>query len=674
MKFIVRFCIMTVFCLGVMQAAPQAFAQNTTFNALFFKPATGRNSFLMVHGSETLHQWQFQVAEYISYGYQPLEMSLAGQRLQGVIDHTLVSDFTASIGFLEWFQAGFDMPVVFINKFRAPLAPAATPTQNHVSLSDLRFEMKFKVLDACKYPVGLAFIPFMTVPIGSDTYYVGDPGMTGGIKVAVDGRVSRYIDLALNLGYQGGKRVQIQNIDFQHRFLLGAGISGNLPRGFSLFGEVNVESAFSDFMDDRDLNPVEIMAGVKYDVKDTGVSVLAAGGSCAVCGVKGARARGVVGVRYRWNKKEYIEKDRVAYKPCRKRFAGGLTPEEIYYLKLNCPPNSADFKQGVHDDACPKFYELSELADLMMHCPPRPEDFKPGIHDDACPKVYTLADKYSESEIQDIYAIMAAEYGVRCPSNPEEFNPMLHDQACPKYYDLKEISLMSSKCPDDPEDYVPGVDDAACPKYYTLRDQYPEDQWQFIAELSKKDTDKDRINDYLDLCPRQPEDYNGFADDDGCPDQGVAAISGGEIKTFKPVYFEFAKADLNYDSKQALDQVIALINANPWIRKVLIGGHADERGTDEANQRISMRRADVVIEYMLNHGVRSDVRLTPVGYGATKPLTTGTTEEDYARNRRVNFTIAAEGFIPPAKATRRPKAPRKKKEVTPTETPKRWEE
>ena len=674
MRVIARLCLMAMICAVILGAAPKVFAQSRTFNALFFKPATGKNPYLMMHGTDTLHQWQFQVAEYISYGYQPLEMSQGGRRLQGVIDHSLVSDFTASIGFLEWFQVGFDVPVVLINQFRAPLTPATTPLQNHVSLSDIRFELKFKALDSCKFPVGLAFIPFVTIPTGNDQYYVGDPGMTGGIRVAVDAEVQKYLGLTLNLGYRGGKRVQIQNVDFQHRLLLGFGIYGRLPRGFSLFGEMNVEPAFSDFMSDRDMNPLEVMAGLKWDIKKTGVSLLAAGGSCAVCGVMGARARAVLGVRYRYNTKKYQQKDVEDWQPCRKRFAGGLTPEEIYYLKLNCPPNPDDFKQGVHDDACPKFYELSEIADLMMHCPPKPEDFRPGIHDDACPKIYILTDKYTTSELQDIYAIMAAEYGVRCPSNPEDFNPMLHDQACPKYYDMKEISLMSAKCPDDAEDYIPGVDDSACPKYYTLRDQYPEDQWKFIEKLSKKDTDKDRINDYLDLCPNQPEDYNGFADDDGCPDQGIAAISGGEIKTFKPVYFEFNRAKLNYDSEQALDQVIALINANPWIRKVLVGGHADERGTDIANQRISMRRSDVVIEYMLTHGVRHDVRLAPVGYGATKPVAIGTTEQDYARNRRVNFIIAAEGFIPPPEATRRPKAIKKKKEVSqPAETPKRWE-
>ncbi len=653
------------------------FAASQTFNAFFFKPATGRNPYTILHGTTTLHQWQFEVGDYFSYGYRPLEMKEGNRRLQGVIDHSLVSDFVAAVGFLDWLQFGLDFPTVIVNEFRPPLVSSTIPMKNKASLGDLRFELKFKVLDQCAFPVGLAFIPFMSLPTGKDEYYAGDPSITGGFKLAVDGRVIKRLGLTLNIGYQGGKSIAIQNIDYKHIFILGGGINAILPHGISIFGEADAEAAFSHFMSDRDMNPVELIAGVKWDIKDTGVRVSAAAGSCVICGVKGAYARSMLGVSYRWNPKKYQDKDKELEKPCERRFSKAMTAEEIYYLKMHCPPNPADYKQGVHDEACPKYYELSELAELIMRCPPRPEDFKLGIHDDACPKVYTLKEKYSPDEIWSIYTLMAAEYQTRCPSDPEEFNPLLHDQACPKYYDLKEISELSLKCPPDPAQFKQGIHDDACPKYYSLREQYPKEQWEMIVRLSKLDTDKDKINDYLDLCPRKAEDYNGFADDDGCPDLGVAAVSGGEIKTFKPVYFDFNKWDLKYDALQALDQVISLINETPWIRRVLVQGHADARGTEAANQKISMKRADTVIQYMLLHGIRSNVVLTPIGYGAQKPVSLGTTEEDYAKNRRVVFTIASHGYIPPKKAIIRPKAkiekePLEKKDQT-KKAPKRWE-
>ena len=658
------------------------FADSDQFNALFFKPATGRNQYLMLHSTDTLHKYQFQVGEYISFGYRPLEIRDATGRIQGVIDQTLVSDFIGAVSFLDWLQLGFDFPVALIDKFRSPNDPGTVPMSNKMGISDLRFEIKARVLDPCVYPVGLAFVPFISVPTGKNSIYIGDPGITGGLKAVLDVPVARRVGFSFNLGFQGGKKIFLRNVEYQYRMLLGAGINAKVSDSVSIFGEINSDNAFSKFFSAREMNPTEAMVGVKWDIKKTGVTLTAAAGNCIVCGVKGAYARSVLGVSYRYNPKKYQEKDILYEKPCQKRFAKGLTADEIYELKMKCPPNPKDFKQGVHDDACPKYYELAEVAELMMRCPGTPEDFIQGVHDDACQKVFTLADKYTPDEIASIYTLMEAELGLRCPADPSEFNPMLHDQACPKYYDLREISEYAAICPPEAEEYRPGVDDAGCPTYYTLREQYPEDQWELIARLSKQDTDKDRINDYLDMCPTEPEDYEGFADTDGCPDQGIAAISNGEIQTYNPVYFDFARAELKYDATQALDQVIAIINQTPWIRKVLIGGHADQRGTETANEKIAMKRAEVVQQYMLQHGVRSNVILTPVGYGARKPVATGNTEEDYARNRRVVFTIASEGFVPrrpagkPAAKPAAAKPPEAKPAEVPAMTvpaPKRWE-
>lgn len=682
MKFLRKVILVCSFFGAAIFLSSPVLADSSTFNVLFFKPATGKNPYLMLHSTDTLHQWQFQVGEFVSYGNRPLEVRDAGSRVQGVTDHTLVSDFVGAIGFLDWLQLGFDFPVALINEFRDPDSPSTDPMKNKMGLSDLRFEIKARVLDPCAFPVGLAFVPFVSVPTGKDSVFLGDPGPTGGVRVVVDGRVARRVGLTLNLGYQTGKDVSIRNVHYQHRMLLGGGINATLSHGVSVFGEVNSDNAFSRFFSDREMNPTEAMVGVKWNIKDTGVEISAAGGNCIVCGVKGARARAVLGVSYRFNPKKYHDKDIAYEKPCMKRFTKGLTAEEIYELKMKCPPNPADFKTGVHDDACPKYYELSEIANLILRCPSRPEDFVPGVHDDACQKVFTLGQRFTNDEIQSIYTLMESELGLRCPADPFEFNPALHDQACPKYYDLKDISEYAAICPPTPQEYRPGVDDAGCPTYYTLREKYPEDQWQLIAKLSKMDTDKDGINDYLDLCPKQPEDIEGFADTDGCPDQGIAAISNGEIQTYQSVYFDFASAELKYEAKQALDQVISIINSTPWIRRVLVGGHADERGTESANEKISLKRSDMTIQYMLQNAVRGSVILTPVGYGARKPIATGKTEEDYARNRRVVFTIATEGFVPrPAAAV--PKAAKQTvpKEAVPAQTtpnveqpvPKRWE-
>ncbi len=597
---------------AVVSAIPAAAgADSPTFNAIFFHPATGRNTYLMLQGTETLHQMQFDVGEYFSYGWHPLDIrTTAGSRVQGVISQLVVSDFTAAIGATDWLQFGLDVPVVLINSFREPDAVQGAPTANHFNLSDIRFEAKGRFLDACKTRIGLALVPFVTFPTGSDAHYVGDPGFTGGATIALDGKVSRKIGLTLNVGYQGGRKVKISNVEFQHRLLLGGGIQGNIFRGLDVFGEINAIAAFNKLLHDRDMNPTEFMAGARWDVGKTGLTVQGGAGTCLVCGVKGARIRAVAGLKYRLSTPKYRQLEDQRAGVCTLR--GYFSKSRLYELKQNCPQKPEDYVQGVHDDACPKYYELQELAGLILKCPVRPEDFNPSMHDPACQKVYDMPDEFSPADVRNIVSMAVAEMSLICPADPTNFNAQIHDAACPKYYDLKETEALASRCPSNADDYKEGVDDPSCPKYYTLREAYGDIDWNEVNKLRSIDLDR----------------YG-------------SAILGGEIQTLRPVYFDFAKSNLLPTMLPVLDQVIRVINETPWVSVVRIGGHADARGTVDANEKISMKRSQTVIDYMKSHGVRSDVQLIPVAYGSYRPAASNETEEGRALNRRVIFTVSS---------------------------------
>lgn len=633
----------------VVFASPQStHADATTFNALFFKPDVGRNKFLMLHSVDTLHKFQFQFGEYFSYGYRPLEVRQANRRVTSVINSSIVSDFTAAFGITDYLQLGFDVPVILLNRFQDPtVVPAPGFSNQMFKMGDIRIEGKVRVIDPCRYPVGIAFVPFMTVPTGKDNQYVGDPGLTGGLFMAVEGRVKPQFGITGNAGFRTGRKVLFRNIEWQHKLMLGLGSYYTWTnKGLTFFGEVNSELSLNALFQNRDLNAAEGMVGVKWDVKkDLGLEVNAGAGSCLVCGVEGALIRGVLGVTYRWMPPKYREADRQYESVCEAAFRK-MTAQRYYDLRLICPPDPADFKQGVDDNECPKYYDLREIAELLWQCPATEAEFVAGVHDDACPKLYTLMEGFSQDEIWTAYTLAAAEMALRCPADPGVFNVAVHDEACPKFYDLKTLADLSLVCPDDPLAYDPGTMDSACPKYYDLRDKYPEAQWAVVDLLAGRDTDKDNINDFFDVCPERKEDYNGFADRDGCPDGGVVAVTGGEIITYRPVYFAFNRANLNKEDQQIIDLVIGKINSTPWINQVRIAGNADARGTEAANRKISERRARAVIDYLRTHGVRSNVRLTPVAYGATRPAAPNTTEEGRRRNRRVTFDVEPGSYAP----------------------------
>ena len=64
---------------------------------------------------------------------------------------------------------------------------------------------------------------------------------------------------------------------------------------------------------------------------------------------------------------------------------------------------------------------------------------------------------------------------------------------------------------------------------------------------------------------------------------------------------------------------MTLLNENPNVT-IELSAHADYRGSAEYNKRLSQRRAESVVKYLIEHGIASD-RLTPVGYGKEKPKT-----------------------------------------------------
>lgn len=83
------------------------------------------------------------------------------------------------------------------------------------------------------------------------------------------------------------------------------------------------------------------------------------------------------------------------------------------------------------------------------------------------------------------------------------------------------------------------------------------------------------------------------------------------------VFYEFDSAELTENSTQALDSLVDLLNENPNIT-IELSSHCDYRGKDAYNEKLSQRRAESVVNYLIAHGI-VDERLTPMGYGESRP-------------------------------------------------------
>ena len=85
------------------------------------------------------------------------------------------------------------------------------------------------------------------------------------------------------------------------------------------------------------------------------------------------------------------------------------------------------------------------------------------------------------------------------------------------------------------------------------------------------------------------------------------------------IFYDFDKATLRPESKEALDEMAQMLRENPNVT-IEMGAHTDRKGSDEYNERLSERRAKSVVDYLIKAGIAAD-RLSPKGYGETAPKT-----------------------------------------------------
>ena len=117
----------------------------------------------------------------------------------------------------------------------------------------------------------------------------------------------------------------------------------------------------------------------------------------------------------------------------------------------------------------------------------------------------------------------------------------------------------------------------------------------------------------------------------------LAILKKDAVVQLQDITFETGKADLKPDSNEELDRLVSLLEGNQTI-KVEISAHTDDVGNDDSNLKLSEKRAKTVVDYLTAKGIKGE-RMTAKGYGETQPLVANDTDENKAKNRRVQFKI-----------------------------------
>lgn len=127
--------------------------------------------------------------------------------------------------------------------------------------------------------------------------------------------------------------------------------------------------------------------------------------------------------------------------------------------------------------------------------------------------------------------------------------------------------------------------------------------------------------------------------------QSMREEAGRMIISLSGVLFPTGSTELTPMAEQRLDTVARALGAYEG-RPIIIEGHTDAQGDDEANRQLSLQRAAAVREYLERRGVPME-RLHIVGKGESEPLASNDTPEGRANNRRVEIIVDRPGAIGP---------------------------
>lgn len=152
------------------------------------------------------------------------------------------------------------------------------------------------------------------------------------------------------------------------------------------------------------------------------------------------------------------------------------------------------------------------------------------------------------------------------------------------------------------------------------------------TDPARVDTDGGGVEDGVEIArgtnPLNPRD-DAFA--------SPLILEPGAVIVLEGVTFETGGATLTGQAVEALEKVYAALLAGPAV-KAEIAGYTDNVGRPEANEQLSLRRAQAVRSWLVRKGI-SPLRLTAVGMGMKNPVASNATADGRARNRRIELHI-----------------------------------
>ena len=597
--------------VGVTLIASTAFGQarvaDTNGDGMdthLFRPALDSKGFFTVNGADIVGANDVSFGLVMDYGRNLMRLE-DGHTSDQMVAHSFQGTFGFNYGLFNVATIGLSAPVnLMAGDEASQIGPANGPlydsgkldVQNlsyvalHTKIRVLRPEKGFGVAVALQG--GIPTSQSVSRDLGSDSTAWFWPRLILETQIGPKNEFR----LGANAGYRfhsgdNPRFEQLKEGSFEYGNLLTGGLGASfraLP-ALDLVGETYLTQLASGNSDSKQKLSAEGVGGIKLFIEHRSFLMLG-GGVRYTPGFQAADQRLFIGFVF---EPSIGDRDGDGYKDDEDQ----------------CPDEPEDFDGFKDEDGCPDLDNDNDgILDVDDECPDTPEDFDGDQDEDGCP----------EGDDGDRDGDGILDKNDKCPDDPEDRDGFEDEDGCPDDDNDKDGILdKDDKCPNNPEDMDGFEDEDGCPD---------------------DDNDKDGLPDKVDKCPNDPETFNGFEDEDGCPDKGKVVIEENEILIMEKIMFETNSAKIRPESFELLDAVATTLVHHPEFELIEVGGHADERSTDQHNLSLTRDRANSVRQALVERKVEAG-RLKATGYGEYCPLDEGHTPEAWEKNRRVEFKV-----------------------------------
>jgi OmpA-OmpF porin, OOP family len=635
-----RFVCLIILCagqavLGLSVAPSSASAQRLDsggFDMRLFRHAVDSKGIASVNGTDILGHLDysfglildgaFNLAPYSGFINDSSDSPDDAERTDFLVKQYFTGVLHFNLGLFNKLVIGAQLPIIAIRgqnvtvpgQYNESADGLGNGGLDYQGIGNLVLHAKYRILRMEQQPIGLAAVLQVGLPTGTPDKFAGEPGAMiwpllvlgyqphrvvrfnaeAGYRIATgEGGTLNYTGSTVPGNMNAARNPVIARagdpVTYDNHVTFGAGVALRVAPAVDIIGE----GYGNQILTGGGSLASEVLAGFKIFVDRNSYLLLA--GSCGnLCmpldGFSQPEYRGILGFIF---EPSIGDRDGDGYK------------DDVD----QCPDEPEDFDDFEDADGCPEpDNDRDGIPDIDDECPLVPEDLDGDADEDGCP----------EGEDGDRDGDGIFDNVDQCPDDPEDLDGFQDEDGCPDPDNDKDAILdVDDLCPNDAEDKDKFKDKDGCPDL---------------------DNDQDRILDVDDSCPNKPETYNGFEDKDGCPDRGSVIIEENQIVILEKIYFETDSAEIQQRSYPIIDAVAATLIGNPQIVKIEIQGHADERGNDDYNLRLTRDRAAAVLEAIVQRGV-DRTRMRSGGYGERCPIEDSHTASAWEKNRRVEFKI-----------------------------------